>query len=379
MTSGPLSGVRVLDLSGLGPAPFATLVLADFGATVLSVRRPDPMPFDPAKAMARGKESIGLDLRAPEGQAVARRLAAGADVLVEGFRPGVMERLGLGPDPLLEANPRLVYARLTGWGQTGPYAKRAGHDINYLAISGALGVCGEAQPTAPPGLLGDLANGSYLLVIGVLMALFERERTGRGQVVDAAITDGASYMLTPMFAELALGLWDGDLAHSMLAGAAPFYGAYQCADARWFSAGAIEPKFYASFLTVLGLGDVDSSPAAQMDRAAWPALRERVAATFVTRPQAEWTVLFADAEACGAPVLNPDELPDDPHLGDRGTVRRGEGRLNAAPAPRLSAHPELVSTFREAGARAPEAILGEAGFEAAEIQALLADKVVWAG
>lgn len=189
---GPLAGVRVLDLSGLGPAPFATMMLADFGAQIISVRRPDPQIFDPAVAMSRGKDVIGLDLRSSDGQEVARRLAASADVLVEGFRPGVMERLGLGPDTIAEINPRLVYARLTGWGQTGPYAKRAGHDINYLAISGALAQVGEDRPTAPPGLLGDLANGSYTLIIGILLALFERQRTGRGQVVDAAIVDGAS-------------------------------------------------------------------------------------------------------------------------------------------------------------------------------------------
>ena len=198
---GPLRGVRVLDLSGLGPAPFATMMLADFGASVLSIRRPDVQAFDMAAGISRGKEVIGLDLRAPKGRQTAQRLAAASDVLVEGFRPGVMERLGLGPGVLRETNPGLVYARLTGWGQTGPYAQRAGHDINYLAISGALGVTGKDIPTAPPGLLGDLANGSYLIIVGILLALLERNRTGQGQTVDAAITDGASYMLNAMFGE----------------------------------------------------------------------------------------------------------------------------------------------------------------------------------
>jgi alpha-methylacyl-CoA racemase len=373
-----LKGVRVLDLSGLGPAPFATMMLADFGAAVLSVRRPDPQAFDPGVAMSRGKDAIGLDLRSPEGQAAARRLAASSDVLVEGFRPGVMERLGLGPDVLLALNPRLVYARLTGWGQTGPYASRAGHDINYLAISGALGVVGETRPTAPPGLLGDLANGSYTLMIGVLMALFERERSGRGQVVDAAIVDGAAYMLGPMFGELELGLWDGDPAHSMLGGQAPFYGVYLCADDRWFSVGAIENKFYAAMLRILALEDVDTCAEAQMDRSAWPALRQRIAGVFRTRTQAEWTARFGPAEACGAPVLGLHQLAADPHLASRGAVTAAEdGVLTAAPAPRLSAHPDLVSDILPRQARPAHHVLADAGFTDDEVDALLARNVIW--
>jgi alpha-methylacyl-CoA racemase len=375
---GPLAGLRVLDLSGLGPAPFATMMLADFGAEVLSVRRPDPMPFDPAAAMSRGKSAIGLDLRSPDGQAVARRLAKGADIFVEGFRPGVMERLGLGPDVLLAENPGLIYARLTGWGQSGPYAKRAGHDINYLAISGALNVTGEDKPTAPPGLLGDLANGSYTMMIGVLMALVERQRTGKGQVVDAAIVDGASYMLGAMFGELELGLWDGDPDHALLGGKAPFYGVYRCADEKWFSVGAIEQKFYAATLSILGLDDVDPSAEAQMDRAQWPALRERVAAAFRTRPQQEWTELFGAVDSCGAPVLTTEELAADPHNAARGTVTADDrGVLTAAPAPRLSTHPELVTTPNPRSNRPVDAILADAGFSAGEIEELTAKKAVW--
>jgi alpha-methylacyl-CoA racemase len=375
---GPLAGIRVLDLSGLGPAPFATMMLADYGADVLSVRRPDPLPFDPAAAVARGKDVIGLDLRKAEGQALARRLAAKADVLVEGFRPGVMERLGLGPEPLRAANPGLIYARLTGWGQDGPYAKRVGHDINYLAISGTLGVIGEERPVAPPAFLGDLANGSYPLVIGILLALFERHRTGRGQVVDAAIVDGAAYMLAPMFGELALDLWDGDPAHSMLIGAAPFYGVYRCADGRWFSVGAIEPKFYAAMLDLLGLDDVDRSIEAQLDRARWPALRARIAAVFAGRPQAEWTAAFAPIEACGAPVLGLDELMDDPHLAARRNIQRDEtGTRTAAPAPRLSDHPDLVAALAPRRARPPADLLAEAGLAPEEIAPLIADGTVW--
>jgi alpha-methylacyl-CoA racemase len=375
---GPLSGVRVLDLSGLGPAPFATMMLADFGAEVLSVRRPDPLPFDPAAAMSRGKTAIGLDLRRPEGQAVAHRLATASDVLVEGFRPGVMERLGLGPEALMADNPRLIYGRLTGWGQSGPYARRAGHDINYLAISGALGVIGEDKPTAPPGLLGDLANGSYTLVIGLLLALFERGRTGLGQVIDAAIVDGASYLLAPMFGELELGLWDGDPEHSLLGGKAPFYGVYRCADAKWFSVGAIEQKFYAAMLSILGLDDVDPSAEAQMDRAQWPGLRQRVAAAFLTRPQADWTTRFAAVDSCGAPVLTTKEIAADPHVAARRSVSADtSGVLTAAPAPRLSAHPELTSDIRPRPTLDAKAALTEAGFSVEEIDRLIGQEIVW--
>jgi alpha-methylacyl-CoA racemase len=375
---GPLEGIRVLDLSGLGPAPFATMMLADFGASVLSVRRPDPMPFDPAAAMSRGKDVIGLDLRLPLGQATARRLAKSVDVFVEGFRPGVMERLGLGPETLIADNPGLIYARLTGWGQSGPYAKRAGHDINYLAISGALKTIGDERPVAPPGLLGDLANGSYTMVIGVLMALVERQRTGRGQVIDAAIVDGASYMLGAMFGELELGLWDGDPEHALLGGSAPFYGTFACADGKWFSVGAIEQKFYAAMLTILGLHDVDPTAEAQMDRDQWPDLKARVAAAFKTRPQAEWTDLFGAVDSCGAPVLEIGDLAEDPHNAARGTITEDAvGVLTVAPAPRLSAHPGLITHINPRSSRATSEVLADAGFSADEIETLVAEKTVW--
>jgi alpha-methylacyl-CoA racemase len=275
-------------------------------------------------------------------------------------------------------NPGLIYGRLTGWGQTGPYARRAGHDINYLAISGALNVIGEDKPTAPPGLLGDLANGSYTLVIGVLLALFERARTGLGQVIDAAIVDGASYLLAPMFGELELGLWDGDPAHSLLGGKAPFYGVYRCADAKWFSVGAIEQKFYAAMLSILELDDVDSSAEAQMDREQWPRLRERVAAAFLTHPQAEWAARFAAVDSCGAPVLATAELVADPHIAARGSVTAGpEGALTAAPAPRLSAHPELSTELRPRGGADARVALAEAGFSGSEIDRLIEQEIVW--
>jgi alpha-methylacyl-CoA racemase len=352
------------------------MMLADFGASVLSVRRPDALAVDPSATMSRGKDVVRLDLGVPEGVAAVKRLAATADVFVEGFRPGVMERRGLGPTELLAANPRLIYARLTGWGQTGPYARRAGHDINYLAISGALGHHGGGRPMPPPGLLGDLANGSYTMLIGVLLALHERNSTGRGQVIDAAIVDGAAYMLGAMFGERELGLWDGDPAHHMLLGGAPFYGTYECADGRWFSVGAIEQKFYLAMLRVLGLGDVDGSALAQMNTVHWPALSARIAGIFLTRPQAEWTELFADADACGAPVREANELATDPHLAQRRTVQKNGDVLSAPPSPRLSEHPDLVASLAPRRSRPLAQMLGEAGFAADEIALLVERKVV---
>jgi alpha-methylacyl-CoA racemase len=353
------------------------MMLADFGASVLSVRRPDVPAFDPSAAMSRGKDVVGLDIGLPEGVAAVRRLAATSDVFVEGFRPGVMERRGLGPADLLAANPRLIYARLTGWGQTGPYAQRAGHDINYLAISGALGHHGGGRPIPPPGLLGDLANGSYTMLIGVLLALHERNSTGRGQVIDAAIVDGAAYMLGAMFGERELGLWDGDPAHHMLLGAAPFYGTYECADGRWFSVGAIEQKFYASMLRLLGLDDVDCGAQAQMNTAQWPALSARIAGIFLTRPQADWTALFETAEACGAPVLQANELAADPHLAQRRTIQKNGAVLSAAPSPRLSEHPDLVTALAPRRSRPVQHVLGEAGFTKEDIALLVEGRVAW--
>jgi alpha-methylacyl-CoA racemase len=335
-TRGPLAGVRVLDVSALGPGPFCSMLLADYGAEVVAIERPRrgaPEPTDVADYFSRGKRVVTVDLRAPHGAELIATLADHSDVFLEGYRPGTMERRGLGPDVLLARNPGLIYTRLTGWGQTGPYARRAGHDINYIAIGGALGAIGSAEPVPPLNLLGDFASGSLMAALGTMLALFERQRTGRGQVVDAAMADGAALLLSSQLAELARGTWPGR-GRSLLSGCAPFYSVYRCADGGFFSVGAIEPKFYADLLC--GLGFEESLRATQYDESNWLALRERMADTFVHRTRSEWVEVFADLDACAFPVLEVNELARDPHLAARGTVVEQNGRAAAASAPRLS-------------------------------------------
>lgn len=375
--SGPLRGVRVIDTSALGPGPFCSMLLADFGADVISVERPESPSFDPAGFFARGKRSTVVDLRAPRGSEVIARLAAGADVFLESNRPGTMERRGLGPDVLCGRNPGLVYARLTGWGQDGPYRDRAGHDINYTAVAGALGVIGDDAPVPPQAFVGDIAGGSLLAAFGIVTALFERAATGRGQVLDAAIADGSALLNTPQLGAFNAGLWAGR-GRGILSGAAPFYGVYECADRRYFAVGAIEAKFYAEFLAALGIQDGPSGPA-QFDPAGWAELRRRVAEVFRTEPRSHWSAVFADIEACGTPVLELDELAEDPHLRARGTVVERDGRLTAAPAPRLSATPGRVRPPPASRGADSRAVLAEAGFTDDEISALAADGTVRLG
>ena len=284
-TAGPLAGVSVIDVSTMGPGPFASMVLADFGAEVIEIRRPVPNEVDAADQFVRGKQQLTIDLRAPGGAELIARLTDAADVFLEGYRPGTMERRGLGPAVLMERNPRLVYTRLTGWGQDGPYAGLAGHDINYVAIGGPLGAVGHDAPVPALNLLGDFASGSFPAVLGTVLALLARERTGRGQVVDAGMVDGAAYLLFAQFCELGLGQWHGR-GTGMLSGAAPFYGVYQCADGRWMSVGSIESKFYTRLLDGLGLGR--DLLARQYDRAHWPADRAVIARVFAAHPRDHW-------------------------------------------------------------------------------------------
>ena len=338
------------------------MMLADFGAEVTAIRRPGKVnAFDPSEGMQRGKHNMDVDLKTAEGVALVRQLAAMADVFLESSRPGVMERLGLGPDLLLADNPRLIYTRLTGWGQSGPYSAKAGHDLNYLAISGALGVSGQDRPTVPPAMFGDISNGSYMAAFGIVAALFDRVGTGKGQIVDAAICDGAAFGMAGIFSEMKSGMFSGELGTHVLSGHAPFYRSYRCADGKWYSVGAIEPQFYAAFLGAMGLEDVDPSPHAQWSTAEWDSLRARLDVQFATESRDAWAQRFADVDACTAPVLNVDELDSDPHLRARGTIiRQKDGSLRSAPAPRLSAYPDLYDVGHPRDSKTDVKEVGEA-------------------
>jgi alpha-methylacyl-CoA racemase len=333
-----------VELAGIGPAPFAAMLLADMGADVIRVDRPAGAPnmlqpeFD---TLRRGRRSVVLDLRQPGGVRAALDLAERADVLIEGYRPGVAERLGLGPDACWGRNPKLVYGRMTGWGQDGPLAHSAGHDIAYLAITGALGAMGRrgGAPAVPLNLVGDFGGGSLYLVTGVLAALFEAGRSGRGQVVDAAIVDGAASLTTMMHGMMAAGLWRAERGVNLLDTGVPWYDVYQTSDGQWMAVGALEGKFYAEFVTLLGLGmDTDRS-----DPRAWPGLRERIAAAFGKRTRAEWIEVFDGTDACVAPVLSLAEAAGHPHLAARGTFGVVDGVTQPGPAPRFSRTPSRVA------------------------------------
>ncbi|MEV8124444.1 CaiB/BaiF CoA-transferase family protein [Streptomyces sp. NPDC085944] len=345
-TEGPLTGVRVVELAGIGPGPFAAMLLADLGADVVRVDRPGGpgLGIDPAHDVTnRNKRSVVVDLKAPDGPVRVLDLAERADVLIEGYRPGVAERLGVGPGDCHARNPRLVYGRMTGWGQEGPLAQRAGHDIGYIALTGALGMIGapDAPPPAPANLLGDYAGGSLYLVVGVLAALHHARVSGTGQVVDAAIVDGTAHLSSMIHGMLAAGGWQDRRGANLLDGGCPFYGTYETADGRHMAVGALEPQFYAEFLRLLGIPGL--APARD-DMSRWPELREAVAARFKSRTRDEWTAVFAGSDACTAPVLSLREAPHHPHLAARSTFTDHGGITQPAPAPRFSATPTAVRT-----------------------------------
>jgi alpha-methylacyl-CoA racemase len=345
--TGPLNGLRVVELAGIGPGPHAAMMLADLGADVVRVERPrgalDISGGRPDHVL-RGRRSVAADLKTDEGHELVLRLVSAADVLIEGFRPGTVERLGVGPEDCHRVNPRLVYGRMTGWGQHGPLAERAGHDINYIGLTGALHAIGRAgQPPVPPlNVVGDFGGGSMFLVTGVLAALWERERSGLGQVVDAAMVDGTSSLLQLIWSLRGQGTWSDERGANLLDGGAPFYDTYLCEDGGYVAVGAIEPQFYRALLDGLGL-DAATLPE-QWDRAGWPRLRARLTEAFLTRPRDAWAEAFADTDACVTPVLRFGEAPHHPHLAARATLVEVDGVRQAAPAPRFSrTAPELSS------------------------------------
>jgi alpha-methylacyl-CoA racemase len=336
--SGPLAGLRVVELAGIGPGPHAAMLLADMGADVLRVDRPGPAASGvPAEVdvLRRGRSSVVVDLRSPRGVAAVLDLVRIADVLIEGYRPGVTERLGVGPEDCWVVNPKLVYGRMTGWGQEGPLSRTAGHDIGYVAVTGALHAIGRkgAPPTPPVNFVGDFGGGSTYLVMGVLAAVFEASRSGRGQVVDAAIVDGASSLTSVLHGMLAGGMWRDEPASNVLDSGVPWYDVYATSDGRYMGVGAIEPAFYAELMSTLGL---DADEAERADPSRWPALRERIAAVFATRTRDEWADVFEKTDACVAPVLSLTEAPDHPHLAARNTFIEVGGVRQPAPAPRFS-------------------------------------------
>jgi alpha-methylacyl-CoA racemase len=405
---GPLQGVRIIELAGIGPCPFAAMVLADLGADVIRVDRlgpaPTGVPFapdqravspaardldrgdagDPASAARarrtsfdptlRSRRAIAVDLKSAAGRDLVLRLVAGADAFLEGFRPGVTERLGLGPTDCLAANPKLVYGRMTGWGQDGPLAQTAGHDINYIALAGVLDPIGRAgEPPVPPlNLVGDYGGGGMLLALGVLAGIVHARAGGPGQVVDAAMVDGAALLTTFIHGLRAMGLWPGERGTNLLDTGAHFYEVYECADGRHIAVGAIEPQFYAELARRTGFeADVpDGERPAQLDPSSWPARKKAIAALFATRPRADWCALLEGSDACVTPVLSMADAPAHPHLAQRGTFVDVGGVVQPGPAPRFSASPPSVPTPPGRPGEHTEAVLGEAGLGPAAIAEL---------
>jgi len=371
--SGPLAGLSVVEIGSIGPGPFAAMVLADLGARVVRIDRSSGgLAMAPMDPLLRGRAaSLTLDLKRPEAVEVVLRLVERSDVLIEGYRPGVAERLGIGPEACAARNGRLIYGRITGWGQDGPRAAEAGHDIDYIAVAGALHPMGPAElpPFPPLNLIADFGGGGMLAVVGVLAALVEREASGRGQVVDAAMVDGTALLTTLLHGMAALGLWSEQRENNLLDGAAPFYRCYRTADDRFVAVGALEPKFYAALIVGLGLDDEDLP--AQYDRSGWDVLARRFAEVFATGTRDEWAERFAGVDACVTPVLGLTEAPSDPHLAGRGVFVTIDGVVQPAPAPRFS----RSAAGQPLPARVPggdaAAVLGDLGYSATEVQDLL--------
>jgi alpha-methylacyl-CoA racemase len=334
--AGPLTGLRVIELAGIGPGPHAAMILGDLGAEVVRIERPGAPGGVARDAMLRNRRFVVADLKSEQGRDLVLRLVAKADVLIEGYRPGVTERLGLGPDDCARVNERLIYGRMTGWGQTGPRSHQAGHDINYISLNGVLHSIGRKgeRPVPPLNLVGDFGGGSMFLLVGILAALWERQTSGKGQVVDAAMIDGSSVLVQMMWSMRALGMWTDERGTNLLDGGAPYYDTYECADGRYIAVGAIEPQFYAAMLAGLGLDGADLP--GQNDRARWPELRDRLAEVIGSKDRDHWAKVFADSDACVTPVLAFGEVQTEPHITERNTLYQADGGLEPSPAPRFS-------------------------------------------
>ena len=375
---GPLAGVRVLEVAGIGPGPFCAMVLADLGADVIRLERPAPGDAGAARydILARGRRSVAVDLKAPDGPEVVLRLVEQADALLEGFRPGVAERLGIGPEPCLARNPALVYGRMTGWGQDGPLAETAGHDLTYAAVAGALAHIGRAgQPPTPPlNLVADFGGGGMLLALGLVAGLLHAQRHGEGQVVDAAMVDGAALLMAPFFGASAMGFWSDERGTNLLDSGAPFYDVYPCADGEELAVAAIEPQFFAALLDVLEL-DAATLPS-QLDQARWSELRDALAARIADRPRADWLVRADGTDACLAPVLPMREAAQHAHIRARGTVVEHHGVAQPAPAPRFSATPARLDRPPAVPGQHSTEVLTENGFSAADVARLRASGTI---
>lgn len=382
--AGPLAGIRVVEMVGLGPCPFAAMMLSDMGAEVIRIDRkaapgaanPFPMLGTKFDVMARGRRSLALDLKQEAGRAAALDLIAAADIVIEGFRPGVMERLGLGPDVCLARNPKLVFGRVTGWGQDGPLAQAAGHDINYIALTGMLHAMGRADsPPAPPlNLVGDFGGGAMMLAFGVVCAALEARSSGKGQVVDAAMTDGVALLGAMMYGFRAYGSWSDQRAANLLDGGAHFYDSYACADGKFITVGAIEPQFYAKLLALAGIDD----PAfgAQMDARQWPDLKAKLAAVFGQRTRAQWCALMEGTDVCFAPVLDLGEAPLHPHNAARASFIDIDGVTQPAPAPRFSRTVAQAGVSAAAPGQHSAEVLRDWGWSAEQIAALAREGVI---
>ena len=374
---GPLQGLKVLEMAGIGPGPFCAMMLADMGAEVVRIDRLSHKGTGHrANVLNRGRRSIALDLKNPAAVETVLRMMEDADALIEGFRPGVMERLGLGPDVCLERNPRLIFGRMTGWGQSGPLAHTAGHDINYISIAGALGAMGysDRAPAPPLNLVGDFGGGAMYLLTGILAALHERTNSGQGQIIDAAMTDGTASLLSPFFGLMEMNMWTTDRQANKLDGGAHYYGSYECSDGKYISIGSIEPQFYALLLEKCEIKDEEFL--AQQDQSAWPQLRGKLEKLFLTKTRSEWSDLMEGTDVCFAPVLDLGEAPSHPHNAARNTYVEFDGVTQPAPAPRFSRTQSQIKSSAAMVGEHTDQILADWGYSENEIEQLRTAKAI---